>query len=129
VKAKSRIKHTGSLWPVHTSRGRFYADWTTEALVARERQLIFFSSFCRREDAQKGFGASVCALTYTGNRGSGVPKLIGTTLLSVPSAYWIYAHMNAVTRDGINLGLLGTDATVRLAMGRMTEEQGGRSAH
>ncbi len=37
--------------------------------------------------------------------------------------------MNAVTRDGINLGLLGTDATVRLAMGRMTEEQGGRSAH
>jgi len=56
---------------VHTSRGRFYADWTTEALVARERQLIFFSSFCRREDAQKGFGASVCALTYTGNRGRG----------------------------------------------------------
>lgn len=118
----------GKSWPLDTPGGRFYAEWDTEAPVTREGQLIFFFQFLHAGGRWKEF-LSRCPLTYTGNRGSGAAKVMGTVLLSVLSGHWRYAHINGVRGDGVNPGLLGTGGTVsedavRLAMGRMEEKQG-----
>jgi len=115
-------------WPLDTPGGRFYAEWDTEAPVTREGQLIFFFQFLDAGGRWKEF-LSKCPLTYTGNRGSGAAKVMGTVLLSVLSGHWRYAHINGVRGDGINPGLLGIGGTVsedavRLAMGRIEEKQG-----
>jgi len=115
-------------WPLDTPGGRFYAEWDTEAPVTREGQLIFFFQFLHAGGRWKEF-LSKCPLTYTGNRGSGAAKVMGTVLLSVLSGHWRYAHINGVRGDGINPGLLGIGGTVsedavRLAMGRIEEKQG-----
>ena len=115
-------------WPLDTPGGRFYAEWDTQAPVTREGQLIFFFQFlhagCRWKEFLKN-----CPLSYTGNRGSGADKVMGTVLLSILNGHWRYAHINAVRGDGINPGLLGIDGTVsedavRLGMGRIEEEAG-----
>ena len=115
-------------WPLDTPGGRFYAEWDTEVPVTREGQLIFFFQFLHAGGRWKEF-LSNCPLTYTGNRGSGAAKVMGTVLLSVLSGHWRYAHINGVRGDGINPGLLGIGGTVsedavRLAMGRIEEKQG-----
>jgi len=115
-------------WPVDTPGGRFYAEWDTEAPVTREGQLIFFFQFLQAGGRWEEFLRD-CPLTYSGNRGSGAPRGMGTVLLSVLSGHWRYAHINAVRGDGINPGLLGIGGTVsedavRLAMGRIGETQG-----
>jgi len=78
--AKSRVQHTGNSWPVDTPGGRFYAEWDTEAPVTREGQLIFFFQFLRAGGRWKEFLRS-CPLTYTGNRGSGAPKVMGNDII------------------------------------------------
>ena len=118
----------GKSWPLDTPGGRFYAEWDTEAPVTREGQLIFFFQFLHAGGRWKEF-LSKCPLTYTGNRGSGAAKVMGTVLLSVLSGHWRYAHINGVRGDGINPGLLGIDGTVsedavRLAMRRINEKEG-----
>lgn len=98
------------------------------APVTREGQLIFFFQFLhaggRWEEFLRG-----CPLRYTGNRGSGAAKIMGTVLFSVLCGHWRYAHVNAVRGDGINPGLAGMGGTasedaVRLAMGRIDEKEG-----
>jgi hypothetical protein len=115
-------------WPLDTPGGRFYAEWDDGAPVTREGQLIFFFQFLhaggRWEEFLRG-----CPLRYTGNRGSGAAKVMGTVLLSALCGHWRYAHINAVRGDGINPGLLGIGGTasedvVRLAMGRIDEKAG-----
>lgn len=115
-------------WPVDTPGGRFYAEWDTEAPVTREGQLIFFFQFLHAGGRWEEFLRN-CPLTYTGNRGSGAPKVMGTVLLSVLNGHWRYAHINGIRGDGINPGLLGIGGTVsedavRLAMGRIEEREG-----
>jgi len=115
-------------WPVDTPGGRFYAEWDTEAPVTREGQLIFFFQFLHAGGRWKEFLGN-CPLTYTGNRGSGAAKVMGTVLLSILSGHWRYAHINGVRGDGINPGLLGiggavSEDAVRLAMGRINEVAG-----
>ena len=90
--------------------------------------MIFFLQFLHAGGRWKEF-LSRCPLTYTGNRGSGAAKVMGTVLLSVLSGHWRYAHINGVRGDGINPGLLGIGGTVsedavRLAMGRIEEKKG-----
>ena len=115
-------------WPLDTPGGRFYAEWDPCAPVTREGQLIFFFQFLhaggRWEEFLRG-----CPLSYTGNRGSGAPAVMGTVLLSVLAGHWRYAHINAIRGDGINPGLLGmagtvSEDTVRGAMGRIGEGAG-----
>ena len=118
----------GSSWPVDTPGGRFYAEWDTEAPVTREGQLIFFFQFLQAGRRWQEL-LEKCPLSYTGNRGSGAAKVMGTVLLSVLSGHWRYAHINGVRGDGINPGLLGIGGTVsedavRLAMRRIDERQG-----
>ena len=115
-------------WPVDTPGGRYYAEWDTQAPVTREGQLIFFFQFLHAGGRWKEF-LSNCPLSYTGNRGSGAAKVMGSVLLSVLSGHWRYAHINGVRGDGINPGLLGIPGTVsedavRLAMGRIREAEG-----
>jgi hypothetical protein len=115
-------------WPLDTPGGRFYAEWDGGAPVTREGQLIFFFQFLQAGARWQEFVAK-CPLFYTGNRGSGAPKVMGTVLLSVLSGHWRYAHINGVRGDGVNPGLLGLDGTVsedvvRLAMGRIEEKAG-----
>ena len=115
-------------WPLDTPGGRFYAEWDVDAPVTREGQLIFFFQFLQAGDRWKEF-LSKCPLIYTGNRGSGAAKIMGTVLLSVLSGHSRYAHINGVRGDGINPGLLGIGGTVsedavRLAMRRMNEREG-----
>jgi len=117
-----------SAWPVDTPGGRYYAEWDTGAPVTREGQLIFFFQFLHTGARWKEFLAR-CPLKYTGNRGSGAAKVLGTVLLSVLSGHWRYAHINAVRGDGVNPGLLGIGGTVsedvvRQAMMRINETQG-----
>lgn len=115
-------------WPLDTPGGRFYAEWDTEAPVTREGQLMFFFQFLHAGGRWKEFLKN-CPLSYTGNRGSGAAKVMGTVLLSVLSGHWRCAHINGVRGDGINPGLLGIGGTVsedavRLAMGRIEEKAG-----
>lgn len=125
---KREMCKASGAWPVDTPGGRFYAEWDPESPVTREGQLIFFFQFLKAGGRWEEFLRN-CPLTYTGNRGSGAPKVMGTTLLSILNGHWRYAHINAVRGDGINPGLLGIDGTVsedvvRLAMGRIDEDQG-----
>jgi len=99
--SKSEVRNAGNSWPVDTPGGRFYAEWDAEAPVTREGQLIFFFQFLKAGGRWEEFLRN-CPLNYTGNRGSGAPKVMGTTLLSVLSGHWRYAHINAVRGDGIN---------------------------
>jgi hypothetical protein len=115
-------------WPVDTPGGRFFAEWDDQSPVTREGQLIFFFQFLHAGGRWKEFLRD-CPLTYTGNRGSGAAKVMGTVLLSVLNGHWRYAHINGVRGDGVNPGLLGTDGTVsedavRLAMGRIDQTKG-----
>lgn len=89
---------------------------------------MFFFRFLHAGGRWKEFLKN-CPLSYTGNRGSGAAKVMGTVLLSVLSGHWRYAHINGVRGDGINPGLLGIGGTVsedavRLAMGRIEEKAG-----
>jgi hypothetical protein len=115
-------------WPLDTPGGRFYAEWDEEAPVTREGQLIFFFQFLQAGGRWEEFLRD-CPLHYTGNRGSGALKVMGTVLLSVLCGHWRYAHINAVRGDGVNPGLLGMDGTVsedvvRQAMYRIEETAG-----
>lgn len=115
-------------WPVDTPGGRFYAEWDDEAPVTREGQLIFFFQFLHTGGRWERFLRD-CPLHYTGNRGSGARRIMGTAILSILSGHWRYAHINAVRGDGINPGLLGMSGTVsedavRLGIGRIDEKQG-----
>ena len=126
--SKKGVAGASGSWPVDTPGGRFYAEWDTQAPVTREGQLIFFFQFLHAGARWKEF-LRTCPLKYTGNRGSGAQRVMGTVLLSVLSGHWRYAHINGVRGDGVNPGLLGMDSTVsedavRLAMGRMDEEEG-----
>lgn len=115
-------------WPVDTPGGRFYAEWDDQSPVTREGQLIFFFQFLQTGGRWEEF-LRQCPLRYTGNRGSGAPRVMGTVLLSVLCGHWRYAHINAVRGDAVNPGLLGVGATVsedavRLAMRRIDETAG-----
>ena len=114
-------------WPVDTPGGRFYAEWDDEAPVTREGQLIFFFQFLQAGGRWEEF-LRECPLHYTGNRGSGAPNVMGTTMLSVLCGHWRFAHINAVRGDGVNPGLLGvrtvSEDAVRLAMRRIPEDAG-----
>lgn len=118
---------TGS-WPLDTPGGRYYAEWDDQAPVTREGQLIFFFQFLHAGGRWEEF-LRTSPLRYTGNRGSGAIKVMGTVLLSVLCGHWRYAHINAVRGDGINPGLLGMCGTVsedvvRMAMYRIEETAG-----
>ncbi len=75
-------KGVAGAWPVDTPGGRFYAEWDTQAPVTREGQLIFFFQFLHAGARWKEF-LRTCPLKYTGNRGSGAQRVMGTVLLSV----------------------------------------------
>lgn len=126
--SKKAVGEVAGTWPVDTPGGRFYAEWDTQAPVTREGQLIFFFQFLQAGGRWEEF-LKRCPLSYTGNRGSGAAKVMGTVLLSVLNGHWRYAHINAVRGDGINPGLLGIGGTVsedvvRMAMSRMDEQAG-----
>ncbi len=116
-------------WPVDTPGGRYYAEWDEETPVTREGQLIFFFQFLEAGGRWEEFLAG-CPLSYTGNRGSGAARVMGTVMLSVLCGHWRYAHINGVRGDGINPGLLGipegtvSEDVVRLAMRRIDEKTG-----
>lgn len=119
---------TTGTWPVDTPGGRFHAEWDHTSPVTREGSLLFFFQFLKAGGRWEHFLKS-CPLTYTGNRGSGAPNVMGTVLLSVLSGHWRYAHINGVRGDGVNPGLLGMSSTVsedvvRLAMYRIPEAAG-----
>lgn len=119
---------TSGSWPVDTPGGRFHAEWDDSAPVTREGSLLFFFQFLEAGGRWRHFLKN-CPLTYTGNRGSGAAKVMGTVLLSVLSGHWRYAHINGVRGDGVNPGLLGTGGTVsedavRLGMNRIPEAAG-----
>ncbi len=82
-------------WPVDTPGGRFYAEWDTGAPETRDGQLTFFFQFLSAGGRWKEFLAR-CPLQYTGNRGSGAAKVMGTVLLSVLDGHWRYAHIHSV---------------------------------
>ncbi len=124
---KEGIGATGA-WPVDTPGGRFYAEWDREVPVTREGQLIFFFQFLKTGVRWEEF-LRQCPLSYTGNRGSGAARVLGTVLLSVLNGHWRYAHINGVRGDGVNPVLLGVGATVsedvvRGAMRRIKEDAG-----
>ena len=90
--------------------------------------MIFFFQFLHAGGRWEEF-LRTSPLRYTGNRGSGATKVMGTVLLSVLCGHWRYAHINAVRGDGINPGLLGMCGTVsedvvRMAMYRIEETAG-----
>ena len=112
--------------PVDTPGGRFYAEWDDEAPVPRKGQLIFFFQFLHTGGRWERFLRD-CPLRYTGNRGSGARRIMGTAILSILNGHWRYAHINAVRGDGINPGLLGMSGTVsedavRLGIGRIEKK-------
>jgi hypothetical protein len=68
-------------------------------------------------------------LVYTGNRGSGVVEVLGTSVLSILCGHWRYTHIDAVRGDRLNPPLLGrirtvSEDVVRGAMERMDELAG-----
>lgn len=84
-------------WSLDTPGGRFYTEWDTEVPVTREGQLIFFFQFLHAGGRWKEFLSS-CPLTYTGDRGSGAAKVMGTALLSVSRALALRAHQRGSRR-------------------------------
>ena len=125
---ENAAQYPAGAWPIDTPGGRVYAEWDDHAPVTREGQLIFFFQFLHAGGRWEEF-LRECPLTYTGNRGSGAPKVMGTLLLSVLCGHRRYAHINGVRGDGINPGLLGIGGTVsedavRLGIGRIDEKAG-----
>ncbi len=127
--SKKQLERASGGWPVDTPGGRYYAEWDESTPVTREGSLIFFFQFLEAGGRWEEF-LRECPLSYTGNRGSGAARVMGTVMLSVLCGHWRYAHINAVRGDGVNPGLLGipegtvSEDVVRLAMGRMEEAAG-----
>jgi len=115
-------------WPLDTPGGRYFAEWDDDTPITREGQLIFFFQFLEAGGRWKNF-MDRCPLSYVGNRGSAPLDVMGTTLLSILSGHWRYAHINSVRGDGVNPSLLGmnktvSEDTVRRAMSRIPETAG-----
>jgi hypothetical protein len=91
---------------VDSYAGRVHVGWDSEAALTPLGQLPFFIDFLKASGLFDRWVLE-CPLVYSSPNAPKVRDILGTTMLSILSGHWRYAHISALRGDGVLPDLLG----------------------